>query len=280
MKRILAAVGLLAGLLAFPACVLAEEGLAQQVELAQRYEHGEGVLLDVRQARELYCAAADAGSGPAAFQLGWIYFLGRGVERDDVVATRWFLLAAKRGLRQALNVIDRFHLVGDANPPNCPGATGAGRPAVPLVPPQRIAQLVAKLAPQHGLDPRLVLAVIKVESGFQTNAVSPKNAQGLMQLIPETAARFGVRDPFAVEANLLGGMRYLRWLLSYFRGDVTLTLAAYNAGEGAVVDHHGVPPFRETQDYVQRVHAYYPALRHPYDPALATASPLSEHPID
>jgi hypothetical protein len=273
MKTVAATLALMVGVFLTPGHAHADSTLAAQVELAQRYEHGEGLALDAQRARELYCTAAEAGSADAAFQLGWTYFLGRGVERDDRVAARWFLLAVKRGHLQAQNVIERFHLAGDAGAPTCRTEPPA-KLAVPMLPPAQIAQMVARLAPRHGLDPGLVLAVIKVESGFQPGAVSPKNARGLMQLIPETAARFGVTDPFAVEENLQGGMRYLRWLLSYFRGNVTLALAAYNAGEGRVDDYHGVPPFPETRDYVQRVHLYYPALTHPFDPHIVAASPF------
>ncbi len=98
-----------------------------------------------------------------------------------------------------------------------------------------------------------MLAVVQVESNFDPNARSPKNAQGLMQLIPETAERFGVGDVWDPEQNLRGGMAYLRWLLDNFDGDVKLALAGYNAGEGAVQRHGGIPPFAETQDYVQRI---------------------------
>jgi len=97
------------------------------------------------------------------------------------------------------------------------------------------------------------MAVIQVESNFDPNALSPKNAQGLMQLIPETAERFGVNDVWDPEQNLRGGMAYLRWLLDHFQGDVRLALAGYNAGEGAVEQHQGIPPFGETQEYVRRV---------------------------
>jgi soluble lytic murein transglycosylase-like protein len=113
--------------------------------------------------------------------------------------------------------------------------------------------MVRTLAPEFRLDPALVLAVVQVESNFNANAQSPKNAQGLMQLIPETAERFGVRDVWDPEENLRGGMAYLRWLLDHFKGDVKLALAGYNAGEGAVQRHQGVPPFAETQDYVRRI---------------------------
>jgi soluble lytic murein transglycosylase-like protein len=108
---------------------------------------------------------------------------------------------------------------------------------------------------EYGLNADLVMAIVQVESNFDPNALSPKNAQGLMQLIPETAQRFGVKDVWDPEQNLRGGMAYLRWLLEHFEGDVTLALAGYNAGEGVVQRYQGVPPFGETREYVRRVTA-------------------------
>jgi soluble lytic murein transglycosylase-like protein len=116
-----------------------------------------------------------------------------------------------------------------------------------------VATLVRRLAPAYRLNPNLVLAVIEVESNFDPQARSPKNAQGLMQLIPETAERFGVRDVWDAEQNIRGGMAYLRWLNRHFDGDLELVLAAYNAGEGAVKRYGGIPPYAETQNYVQRI---------------------------
>ena len=118
---------------------------------------------------------------------------------------------------------------------------------------QPITGLVRALAPKYSLDPKLVLAVIEAESNFNPKARSPKNAQGLMQLIPATAQRFGVRNVWDPEQNLRGGMAYLQWLLKHFKGDVKLALAGYNAGEKAVERHGGVPPYRETQAYVKRI---------------------------
>jgi hypothetical protein len=117
----------------------------------------------------------------------------------------------------------------------------------------QITGLVHKLAPKYSLDPKLVLALIEAESNFDPKARSPKQAQGLMQLIPQTAERFGVRDPWDVKQNLHGGMAYLRWLLDHFDGDVKLALAGYNAGEKAVERHGGIPPYAETQSYVKRI---------------------------
>ena len=111
------------------------------------------------------------------------------------------------------------------------------------------------------VSPALVLAVIAVESAGKAEAVSSAGATGLMQLMPDTAARFGVTDALVAEQNIKGGVRYLDWLLDEFSGDVVLALAGYNAGEGAVRTHHGVPPFAETRDYVPKVLAAYQVAR-------------------
>ncbi|OPZ11595.1 MAG: Membrane-bound lytic murein transglycosylase C precursor [Alphaproteobacteria bacterium ADurb.BinA280] len=105
----------------------------------------------------------------------------------------------------------------------------------------------------HGVEEALVRAVIHAESAFNFNALSNKGAQGLMQLMPATAARFGVVDPFSAEQNISGGTAYLAWLLKRFKGDVSLAVAGYNAGEGAVDRFGGVPPYEETQVFVERV---------------------------
>ena len=119
--------------------------------------------------------------------------------------------------------------------------------------------LAVEAARRHGLDPDLVLAVISVESGFRPQAVSPKGAQGLMQLMPRTAAELGVKDALDPADNLDGGARHLLFLLTLYDGDVERALAAYNAGVGAVSRHRGVPPYRETRDYVKRVLERYRA---------------------
>jgi len=245
-----------------------------QVEWAQRYEHGEGVILDTARAMALYCAAADAGSVDARYHIGWMYLLGRGVERNSATAARWLAGAAASGHSQAAAVMVRFRLASDGAISRCAPAEAAAKPkiSVAAVAPAEVARLIADLAPQHGLDPNLVLAVIQVESAFHADAISPKNARGLMQVIPATAQRFGIDEPMEVRGNLLAGMRYLRWLLSYFRGDVTLSLAAYNAGEKRVVEYRGIPPYPETQAYVRRVQSYYPAKHHPFDPQVSAQS--------
>jgi soluble lytic murein transglycosylase-like protein len=111
------------------------------------------------------------------------------------------------------------------------------------------------------------------ESGFNPNAVSPKQAQGLMQLIPDTASRFKVRNIMDPAQNIRGGMAYLRWLMAYFEGNVALVAAAYNAGEGAVEKYRGVPPYAETRDYVRRILAAVGTLAHPFDARITAPSP-------
>jgi len=134
-------------------------------------------------------------------------------------------------------------------------ASGTGTPTDP----KAINEAVDRLAPTYGLDPALVRSIILAESNYDAKAVSWKNAQGLMQLMPETSARFGVANPFDPTQNLRGGMSYLRWLYGRFSGKLPLILAAYNAGENAVAQYGGVPPFAETQDYVARVQQYFAA---------------------
>ena len=119
-------------------------------------------------------------------------------------------------------------------------------------------RIVRQAAERHKVDPALVKAVISTESGWNPNAISHKGAEGLMQLIPSTAERFGVGNPLDPAQNVEGGTTYLKWLLDRYNGDLRKTLAAYNAGEGAVDQHGGVPRYRETQQYVQKVtHAYF-----------------------
>jgi len=122
---------------------------------------------------------------------------------------------------------------------------------------------VLRLAPDYGLHPDLILAIFQTESNFDPKARSHKNAPGLMQLIPSTAARSGVRDRSDPLQNLHGGMAYLRWLLSFFDGDLPLSLTGYNAGEPAVEKYPGMPSCRETQQYVKKVLKAYGKDTHP-----------------
>jgi len=236
--------------------VYATQDKAALTEWGRRYENGEGVPSNVTRAIKLYCKAANQGYADAQYYLGWLYSRGRGVKRDDALAAAWLKKAANQNHRQAGNV---FRLLGvtPKSSATCPTGNGTLRLATQdhgsRPRPAGVATMVRSLAPEFRLDPELVLAVVQVESNYDPSARSSKNAQGLMQLIPETAERFGVENVWDPEENLRGGMAYLRWLLDHFNGDVRLALAGYNAGEGAVRRFRGVPPFEETQDYVQRV---------------------------
>ena len=255
---------------------------------ARAHEHGEGVLKDARKALQLYCKAARLGDAEAQFSLGWMYANGRGIPRDDALAAVFFAMAARQGHDHAARM---QQFVGDspsAPQPQClrdepPGKQMVQEPSsTPRTAPDFVAatasqkkalELVNRLAPEFGVHPRLALAVIRTESNFDPAARSAKNAQGLMQLIPETAARFNVLKPFDPAENVRGGLAYLRWLLAYFRGNVALVAAAYNAGEGAVNRYRGIPPYAETRAYVTRIMTLFGQSEHPYDSTVATPSP-------
>lgn len=121
----------------------------------------------------------------------------------------------------------------------------------------QIAAYIARAARQNGVDPALVTAMVEVESGFSVKAVSPKGAQGLMQIMPATARDLKLTDSFDAAKNIEAGTRYLRQLLDRFGGDVKLALAAYNAGPGTVSRHGGVPPIAETRQYIDKVKGRY-----------------------
>lgn len=123
--------------------------------------------------------------------------------------------------------------------------------------------IIYRAGKKSGVDPRFIHAVIKQESRYDPKAVSPVGAQGLMQMMPATAKRFGLKDPFDPTANVEAGTKYLKWLLKRFDGDVTLALAGYNAGEGSVDKYKGVPPYNETQNYVKKIVSNYGKVYHP-----------------
>lgn len=128
--------------------------------------------------------------------------------------------------------------------------------------------LIRHYADRHGIDEALVRAVIKVESDYRPHVISSKGAQGLMQLIPETARELNVRDPFDPSENIRGGTLYLRRMLDRFDGNLELALAAYNAGPGTVQRYGGIPPFDETINYIQRVKHHLQRYRHAGDALL------------
>jgi len=237
-----------------------------------------------QRAAQRYCAAARFGSVEAQYRLGRLLLLGRDAAPEPAMATALLALAAQRGHEKARGLL-AGRPPGEALP-DCL-VTGeapvldlkdSAREVVPYpvveryvsgLPGEkrRLAQLVERLAPRYAVDPRLALAIVRSESNFDAQALSPRNAQGLMQLIPETAERFGVRDVWSPEQNARGGLAYLRWLLERYDGDVALTSAAYNAGEKAVEQYGGVPPYAETRAYVQRILGFYRAARHEWPQA-------------
>jgi soluble lytic murein transglycosylase-like protein len=133
---------------------------------------------------------------------------------------------------------------------------------------------VERIAAQEAVPALLMHSVIKVESNYNPNAVSPKGALGIMQLMPETARRFGVADVFNPLDNMQGGARYLHYLLGLYKGDYTLTVAAYNAGEAAIEKYGSVPPFPETRNYVDQVRRAIELSLKAQKPAVAVAQPI------
>jgi soluble lytic murein transglycosylase-like protein len=256
----------------------AEAGaIAALREQARAFEDGQGVARDALQAAALYCQAARLGDAASQYDLGWMYAYGRGVPRDDALAAFFFRAAAEQGVVQATNMLP---LVGEpAEAPACmrdpEPVVAEAPPAAPVAlpaAPKPIVDLVESIAPRYNVATPLALAIIEAESNFDPAAISPKNAQGLMQLIPETAARFRVKNPFDPAQNIRGGVAYLRWLLAYFEGDVALVAAAYNAGERTVERYRGVPPYSETRAYVQRILSAVGAIAQPFDPSVTAPS--------
>ena len=265
---------------------------------AKAFEYGEGVPKDPVRAAELYCRAARHGDAEAQYSLAWMMTNSRGIERNEAVAAHLFAAAAEQGFEQARNILARMGEPRGAPPPclrppdedreeaaaATPATAPGARPAAPLavlpVPPparapEAIVRFVNLVAPEYKLQPHLVLSIIATESNFDASAVSPKDAHGLMQLIPATAARFGVRNIKDPVQNIRGGMAYLRWLMARFEGDVRLVAAAYNAGEGSVERYLGVPPYAETRLYVLKIRAGVAGQStHPFDPTAAEPSPL------
>jgi len=252
---------------------------------ARAYEHGEGVPKDPLRAGNLYCEAARLGDAEAQFSLGWMYANGRGLPRDNRMASLFFGIAAAQGHEYAQKML-AFVGPSAADLPECmrdpvlavteatPADADAEDEFIATTPEQKkAADIVRKLAPEYHISPQFALAIIRAESNFDPNARSSKNAQGLMQLVPETSARFNVKRPFDPVQNVRGGLAYLRWLLAYFRGNVTLVAAAYNAGEGTVERYGGVPPYAETRAYVQRIRRYFRKDSHPFDATVTEPSP-------
>lgn len=234
-----------------------------QVSLAAGTKNALG-LSSYEQAHAHYCPLAGESHDPdAQFAMGWFYSMGKGVEVNHDIAARFFSLAAIQGHRDAMEWLDKEPGSPElAKLPACMQKQEHSVAQVLFRKRGQVYQLVKKHAPVYGVDVDFAMAVIAVESGFNVKATSRKKAQGLMQLMPETQARFHVKDAYDPEQNIKGGLSYLRWLIAYFKGDVELVAAAYNAGENAVLKYRGIPPNPETHDYVKRIARYYKKKHH------------------
>jgi soluble lytic murein transglycosylase-like protein len=270
---------------------------AELMRLAEQYERAQGVRRDYSRARQLYCAAARLDYMPAQIRLAWMYANGLGAPQDKELAGAWLQVAANKDNLQARKFLVLLGELAGNRQPRCTYESRYDEYAIATIPSQdgmpenvilpdqlatdpnrrQIEQWVRQLAPHYGLDANLVLAVIATESNFNPLARSVKNARGLMQLIPQTAARFGVKDVSNPVQNLHGGMAYLRWLLDRFDGDLRLALAGYNAGEGAVDEYMGIPPYPETRNYVRKVIGTYGRPTHPAVKKLV--APSATNPV-
>jgi soluble lytic murein transglycosylase-like protein len=222
----------------------------------------------------LACATqAAAQSGPAAYRFdNFDTRDGVRISVPEAPAPKKRLRLTARGGARPAEPAPAKASAADVNPPLSPKAVGdktfgmaAGDSLAGFsTGDARIDAMIVGAGRRHGVDPVLLYAVMHRESSFKRMAISHKGASGLMQLMPATARRFGVRNIFDPAENIEAGTRYLRWLLNTFGGDVRLALAGYNAGEGAVMKYGWrVPPYRETQEYVRRISERYALIRDP-----------------
>ena len=211
-------------------------------------------------------------------------------ERRETVGsmTRLYLGADKGYVDIATNQIERFDkdlspavvpVVAPASSPTGAPAVASARSAKPQkLKPQELNEVISTISGQHNLDPDFISSVIHAESGFNQHAVSPKGAQGLMQLMPGTASRLGVSNAFDPRANVEGGTRYLSELLQRYNFDVIKALAAYNAGPQRVQQYGGVPPYYETRTYVARIVRDYNRKKIAERKAAAAAAKTAHNP--
>uniref|UniRef100_UPI003BA05F35 lytic transglycosylase domain-containing protein n=1 Tax=Aeromonas jandaei TaxID=650 RepID=UPI003BA05F35 len=223
---------------------------------------------NLQKAIALYCVAASTGNPEGYFRIGRLLATGPASVRSAKMANSYLAMAMRLGNQQA----SRYYNPRVGNAPmgdQCGVGMRGGQGsyfALPSTPfnveaylarqspgKQKLVTMLRHAAKRHQVDVRLVLAIAIAESNLESRAVSAKNAQGVMQLIPETQQRFGVTQPFDPAQNIKGGVSYLKWLDRRFDGDWVLISAAYNAGEKAVERYGGIPPYDETREYVKRV---------------------------
>lgn len=227
------------------------------------------------QAAVRYCEAARLGSTEAQYQLGMLYAFGAGVPKQRNYAAALFSMAGQQGHYEAQNMLESIRFKSSTLPGCMNSATTQPEKSIffsslvnydidiktrlSRLPQNKvwIVDMVKTMSSWYEIDPQLALSIVSIESNFEPDARSLKNAMGLMQIIPATAERFNVSDAFNASQNIKAGLKYLQWLLNRYHGDVALAAAGYNAGEGAVDRYHGVPPYPETEQYVARVLRLY-----------------------
>lgn len=259
---------------------------------AANYEANAESHDDYWEAAVIYCEASKLGNIEAQYRLGMLYAFGKGVPENRAFAASMFSLASRQGHAKAFDMLETVRFKSQELPPCMTSDTLPEKRPPPVLEPAEdpepidlyleslpdskswIIDLTNKISDWYEIDPKLVLSIITVESEFETKAQSPKSAMGLMQLIPATAERFNVKNAFNASQNIRGGIEYLRWLLSYYRGSIELATAAYNAGEKAVDRYLGIPPYPETREYVKRLKKLYLRRTHPYDEKITEPSPI------
>jgi len=227
--------------------VLADEGDGRSHGIAATEEHGRTIYVN-----EDGPAKQKAEPAPQPKRSTLVYWSGKENRWKPVPSANTASMQAARSAAAEVSQYYGHDSVKSANA-KIIAANSHGHQASP----DEIDQSIVMAAARHNVDPNLVRAVIKVESNFNSNAVSNKGAMGLMQLMPQTARELKVKNPFDPEQNVDAGVRHLKYLLENYNGDVNLTLAAYNAGEGAVRRSAGVPHYSETQNYVKRITNLY-----------------------
>lgn len=260
---------------------------------AGKLDEKDGDVYAPWKAAKLYCQASRYGSAEGLYRLGMYYAFGRGVPKNRDYAANLFGIASMHGHFKAQKMLETIELrngatpacvLEDVAPEKAPfyqyvgdfkGSRSIGSYIKKLPKHKRwVVDLAGTVSDWYKVDSKLVLSIIMAESNFKVAAKSNKNAHGLMQLIPATAERFNVKNAYNASQNIKGGVAYLRWLLSYYRGSVPLAVAAYNAGEGAVDRHKGIPPYKETRAYVKKVIGLYQLTEHRFDANITKASPL------